>query len=99
MTIFFQDDCEGCQVHNLFCQAETGRMHGFSCHGHFAEYSLSHYRNAMVLPQGMDMISAAPLFCAGVTGKSEAFQIESLTPRIDVLMIVLSLPCGKGLRA
>jgi D-arabinose 1-dehydrogenase-like Zn-dependent alcohol dehydrogenase len=53
----------------------------------------------MVLPQGMDMISAAPLFCAGVTGKSEAFQIESLTPRIDVLMIVLSLPCGKGLRA
>lgn len=63
------DDCEGCQVHNLFCEKGTGRMHGFSCHGHFAEYSISDYRNAMVLPDGMDMITAAPLFCAGITGE------------------------------
>ncbi|KAM5352824.1 hypothetical protein ACJ41O_005546 [Fusarium nematophilum] len=60
-------DCEGCQVHNLFCEAGTGRMHGFSCEGHFAEYSVSDYRNAMVLPQGMDLDTSAPLFCAGVT--------------------------------
>ena len=45
-------------------------MHGFSTAGHFAEYSVSDYRNAMVLPEGIDMISAAPLFCAGVTGES-----------------------------
>lgn len=44
-------------------------MHGFSTAGHFADYSVSDYRNAMVLPAGIDMISAAPLFCAGVTGK------------------------------
>lgn len=44
-------------------------MHGFSCPGHFADYSISDYRNAMVLPDGIDMISAAPLFCAGVTGR------------------------------
>lgn len=63
------DTCEGCQVHNLLCEKETGRMHGFSTAGHFAEYSVSDYRNAMVLPDGIDMVSAAPLFCAGVTGK------------------------------
>ncbi|KAL6407695.1 putative alcohol dehydrogenase protein [Ilyonectria robusta] len=60
-------ECEGCQVHNLFCEKGTGRMHGFSCPGHFAEYSLADSRNAMVLPDGMDMVTAAPLFCAGIT--------------------------------
>ncbi|KAI9168092.1 alcohol dehydrogenase [Paramyrothecium foliicola] len=60
-------ECEGCQTHNLFCKKGTGRMHGFTCDGHFAEYSKADYRNAMVLPQGMDMVTAAPLFCAGVT--------------------------------
>ena len=62
------DDCEGCRIHNLFCEKGTGRLHGFTTHGHFAEFSVSDYRNAMVLPAGMDLISAAPLFCAGVTG-------------------------------
>lgn len=63
------DECEGCQVHNMFCKEGSGKMHGFSCHGHFAEYSLADYRNAMVIPDGMDMVTAAPLFCAGVTGE------------------------------
>lgn len=52
-------------------------MHGFSCHGHFAEYSLADFRNAMVLPDGMDMIAAAPLFCAGVTGKFTTLFFET----------------------
>ncbi|KAH7371127.1 chaperonin 10-like protein [Pyrenochaeta sp. MPI-SDFR-AT-0127] len=60
-------DCEGCQVHNLFCDKGTQRLHGFQCDGHFAEYSVADYRNAMVLPEGMDMVSSAPLFCAGIT--------------------------------
>lgn len=62
------DDCEGCRVHNLHCVKGTGRLHGFTTHGHFAEYSLSDYRNAMVLPAGMDLATTAPLFCAGITG-------------------------------
>lgn len=65
------DECEGCQTHNLLCEKGTGRLHGFTTDGHFAEYSLSDYRNAMVLPDGMDMVSAAPLFCAGITGLSD----------------------------
>jgi NADPH:quinone reductase-like Zn-dependent oxidoreductase len=62
------DECEGCRVHNLHCVEGTGKLHGFTTHGHFAEYSLSDYRNSMVLPAGMDLETAAPLFCAGVTG-------------------------------
>ncbi|KAK1763978.1 chaperonin 10-like protein [Phialemonium atrogriseum] len=60
-------ECEGCQVHNLFCEKGTQRLHGFQTAGHFAEYSTADYRNAMVLPDGMDMVGGAPLFCAGVT--------------------------------
>ncbi|PSN68626.1 GroES-like protein [Corynespora cassiicola Philippines] len=60
-------ECEGCQVHNLWCEKGTGRLHGFQCDGHFAEYSIADSRNAMVLPEGMDMVTAAPLFCAGIT--------------------------------
>ncbi|KAL1619750.1 hypothetical protein SLS56_009951 [Neofusicoccum ribis] len=60
-------ECEGCQVHNLFCKEKTQKLHGFQTAGHFAEYSVADYRNTVVLPDGMDMISAAPLFCAGVT--------------------------------
>lgn len=30
---------------------------------------MADYRNTMVLPEGMDMVSSAPLFCAGITGK------------------------------
>lgn len=63
-----QDDCEGCEVHNLFCEKGTQKLHGFQTAGHFAQYSSTDHRNAMVLPDGMDMITAAPLFCAGVTG-------------------------------
>ncbi|OJJ08265.1 hypothetical protein ASPVEDRAFT_89494 [Aspergillus versicolor CBS 583.65] len=60
-------DCEGCNTHNLFCQEGTGRLHGFTTHGHFAEYSVADYRNAMVLPEDIDMAATAPLFCAGIT--------------------------------
>ncbi|CAI7565800.1 unnamed protein product [Penicillium bialowiezense] len=60
-------ECEGCRVHNLHCVEGTGKLHGFTTHGHFAGYSLSDYRNAMVLPAGMDLATAAPLFCAGTT--------------------------------
>ncbi|KAL2784601.1 chaperonin 10-like protein [Aspergillus keveii] len=60
-------DCEGCQVHNLFCKDGTGRLHGFTTDGHFAEFSVADYRNAMVLPDDIDMVATAPLFCAGIT--------------------------------
>lgn len=69
-------------------------MHGFSTAGHFADYSVSDYRNAMVLPIGMDMISAAPLFCAGVTGVCDLV----VDYFIVLAEIITSLPCRRPMR-
>lgn len=61
-------ECEACKVHHLHCETFGGvKMPGFSADGFFQEYLAVDYRNAMVLPKGMDMVTAAPLFCAGVT--------------------------------
>lgn len=75
------DECEGCQTHNLWCEKGTGRLHGFTCDGHFAEYSVADYRNAMVMPKGMDMISSAPLFCAGITGMSYIWSLDTIVSK------------------
>jgi propanol-preferring alcohol dehydrogenase len=42
-------------------------MNGFAIDGFFAEYAVVEYKQAMVIPQGLDPVAAAPLFCAGVT--------------------------------
>jgi D-arabinose 1-dehydrogenase-like Zn-dependent alcohol dehydrogenase len=42
-------------------------MQGFSKNGYFQEYVVVEARGAMVLPAGIDVREAAPLFCAGVT--------------------------------
>ena len=42
-------------------------MPGHGCDGFFQEYVVVHYKNAIVLPPGLDAAEAAPLFCAGVT--------------------------------
>lgn len=70
-------------------------MHGFSCHGHFAEYSLSDFRNAMVLPDGMDMVTAAPLFCAGVTGEYDisVYMFPVTAACMTILFAVSSCMC------
>lgn len=40
-------------------------MVGVTADGAFAEYMLADYRSCVVLPDGLDFDSAAPLFCAG----------------------------------
>jgi D-arabinose 1-dehydrogenase-like Zn-dependent alcohol dehydrogenase len=42
-------------------------MQGFTINGYFQEYVVVEARGAMVLPTGVDVTEAAPLFCAGVT--------------------------------
>lgn len=42
-------------------------MQGFTIDGYFQEYVIVDRRAAMVLPEGLDAKTAAPLFCAGVT--------------------------------
>jgi len=43
-------------------------MHGFTEDGFFAEYARIDSNNLVKIPQGMDLTTAAPLFCAGLTG-------------------------------
>jgi propanol-preferring alcohol dehydrogenase len=42
-------------------------MQGFTVDGYFQEYIIVDARQAMKLPPGLDVKTAAPLFCAGVT--------------------------------
>ena len=61
-------ECEPCKkVHNLWCVTGKQKIQGFSCDGYFQEYVCVDARNTMVLPEELDVTSAAPLFCAGVT--------------------------------
>jgi propanol-preferring alcohol dehydrogenase len=60
-------ECDGCQIHNAWCKDGKTSMGGFGHDGFFAEYATSHWRNAIVLPENLDIYEAAPLFCAGVT--------------------------------
>jgi propanol-preferring alcohol dehydrogenase len=60
-------ECDGCLVHNGWCVDGKAIMSGFGRDGFFQEYVVSHWRNAIVLPEPLDIYEAAPLFCAGVT--------------------------------
>jgi propanol-preferring alcohol dehydrogenase len=60
-------ECEGCQIHNSWCKDGKAVMSGFGRDGFFQEYVVAHWRNAIVLPDALDIYEAAPLFCAGVT--------------------------------
>jgi D-arabinose 1-dehydrogenase-like Zn-dependent alcohol dehydrogenase len=42
-------------------------MGGFGTDGFFQEYVVTHWRNPLALPEGLDQYDAAPLFCAGIT--------------------------------
>ncbi|KAF2739505.1 GroES-like protein [Polyplosphaeria fusca] len=61
-------DCTQCRtVHNSWCKTGKTKMQGFTLDGYFQEYVCVDARATMVLPEGMDVKLAAPLFCAGVT--------------------------------
>ena len=43
-------------------------IQGFLCDGMFAEYTAIASRNAIHLPENLEMATSAPYFCAGITG-------------------------------
>jgi propanol-preferring alcohol dehydrogenase len=63
-------ECEGCIVHNNHCLTQEMHVQGFTADGFFAEYALVDYHSAIVLPSNLNVRTASPLFCAGVTGTS-----------------------------
>lgn len=40
---------------------------GFGRDGYFQQYVVTNWRNAIVLPDVLDIYSSAPIFCAGLT--------------------------------
>lgn len=80
-------ECSGCQIHNTQCETGKQTLQGFTADGFFAEYALVDYHNAVILPKTLDPKTAAPIFCAGITGKI----------KYDLLMHYAnnsSFPCG-----
>jgi len=63
-------ECDGCQIHNMACETGGQLLQGFSTDGFFAEYAVVDYHNAVILPKNLDPNTAAPIFCAGITGMS-----------------------------
>ncbi|KAK0354485.1 hypothetical protein LTR91_017742 [Friedmanniomyces endolithicus] len=60
-------ECEGCMIHNLHCVTGKQLLQGFTTDGFFAEYAVVDYQNAMKLPESIDIKTASPIFCAGIT--------------------------------
>ncbi|KAK5161036.1 hypothetical protein LTS14_000830 [Recurvomyces mirabilis] len=60
-------DCEECQIHNLYCERGTSKVQGMTVDGYFQQYCAIAWRNAVHIPEDMDLDSCAPLFCAGCT--------------------------------
>jgi D-arabinose 1-dehydrogenase-like Zn-dependent alcohol dehydrogenase len=61
-------ECEGCMIHNNHCLRQQSNVQGFTVDGFFAEYAVVDWHNAILLPESIDVRTASPLFCAGVTG-------------------------------
>jgi propanol-preferring alcohol dehydrogenase len=58
--------CEYCLTgRQSLCGDQTNS--GFSIDGCFAEYTLMDANFAVKFPEGMDPLTSAPLYCAGVT--------------------------------
>ena len=61
-------ECEGCMVHNMYCERGTSKVQGFAADGYFAEYAVVDYHNGIVLDERVwDLRTASAMFCAGVT--------------------------------
>ncbi|TKA72396.1 hypothetical protein B0A55_05860 [Friedmanniomyces simplex] len=60
-------DCEECQIHNLYCERGESKVQGMTVDGYFQEYCAIKWRNAVRIPDDMDLDACAPLFCAGCT--------------------------------
>ncbi|KAK0255901.1 hypothetical protein LTS09_009203 [Friedmanniomyces endolithicus] len=60
-------DCEECQIHNLYCERGESKVQGMTVDGYFQEYCAIKWRNAVHIPDDMDLDTCAPLFCAGCT--------------------------------
>ncbi|KAK5117994.1 hypothetical protein LTR62_004038 [Meristemomyces frigidus] len=59
--------CEACQIHNIHCETGKQLLQGFTTDGFFAEYAVVDQFNCIKLPENVDVKTASPIFCAGIT--------------------------------
>lgn len=60
--------CDGCLVHNLYCETGKQRCQGFTVDGFFAEYALVDIHNAVQIDEKVwNMDTGCAIFCAGIT--------------------------------
>lgn len=52
---------------SMLCESGKQLLQGFTADGFFAEYAVEAYQNLVKLPSTVDLKSAAPIFCAGIT--------------------------------
>lgn len=60
-------ECEGCMIQNTNCVTGKQLLQGWQADGFFAEYAVVDMRNCIHLPESVDVATAAPIFCAGIT--------------------------------
>jgi hypothetical protein len=93
----FQDHCAGCEVNFNLCETGKQQLQGFVVDGFFAEYAVVESRNAIKLPNSLDLTQAAPLFCAGITGEHIPLLIYSNSDckqHFTACALVICLPVG-----
>lgn len=66
-------ECKGCLIHNNHCMRSQSQVNGFTIPGFFAEYSVVDWQNCIVLPAEIDVKTASPMFCAGITCRAFSF--------------------------
>ncbi|KAK1019268.1 hypothetical protein LTR54_001083 [Friedmanniomyces endolithicus] len=68
-------DCEECQIHNLYCERGESKVQGMTVDGYFQEYCAIKWRNAVRIPDDMDLDTCAPLYVSAPTYHPLAQQI------------------------
>ena len=58
------------------CESGTQKVQAFSADFFFQEYVAMEYRNAVVLPEGMNPAKVAPFCCAGFTSFNAVSAVE-----------------------
>ncbi|KAM3421426.1 hypothetical protein BST61_g1820 [Cercospora zeina] len=61
------NQCAACRALPLHCLAGKQKLHGYHTDGFFAEYAVVDAQNCARLPDAIDVKTAAPYFCAGLT--------------------------------
>ncbi|KAK3697417.1 hypothetical protein LTR37_017481 [Vermiconidia calcicola] len=87
-------ECEACQVHNLYCETGQAKVQGMTVDGYFQQYCAVKWRNAAIMPDGMDLDTAAPLFCAGCTSFNAVEATKAELNRDPKETYVAVIGCG-----